>query len=59
MTIGPAGVFVIVCILRMINIMENKRRNKLEATDDDYVVDREFLDLTDGENTKFRYAMVS
>lgn len=44
---------ILACI-RLIHIVENRRRDKLELRDE-HIANSEFLDLTDGENKEFRY----
>ncbi|CZR62693.1 related to permease of the major facilitator superfamily [Phialocephala subalpina] len=59
MMICPAIVLVIVALIRLLNIMENRRRNRMGADEQVLAPNHEFLDLTDHENLQFRYAMVS
>ncbi|KAH6682063.1 major facilitator superfamily domain-containing protein [Halenospora varia] len=57
MFICPAFILVVLCIIRFINIRENEKRDRTAEQRDETDIHREFLDLTDGENPDFRYAM--
>jgi hypothetical protein len=58
MMLAPTICLLILACIRLINIIENRRRDKLELRDE-HVANSEFLDLTDGENKEFRYQMYS
>lgn len=60
MMVCPAAVLVILAIIRTLNVLENRRRDRLAAENGEtHVPNLEFMDLTDGENSQFRYSMVS
>ena len=54
--LAPTIYLLILGCIRLINIVENRRRDKLELRDE-HVANSEFLDLTDAENKEFRYQM--
>lgn len=56
MMLAPTICLLILGCIRLINIVENRRRDKLELRDE-HVANSEFLDLTDAENKEFRYQM--
>ena len=59
MVVCPAITFILLAVVRAINISENRRRDARDAASGlVHVENSEFLDLTDGENPEFRYAMV-
>jgi len=58
MMICPAVCIFIFATIRALNIMENRRRDRLAAEAGlTHVENSEFMDLTDGENPEFRYSM--
>lgn len=60
MMVCPAVVLVILAIIRTLNVLENSRRDRLAVEHGEtHVRNQEFMDLTDGENSQFRYSMVS
>ncbi|GAM41174.1 hypothetical protein TCE0_041r14101 [Talaromyces pinophilus] len=56
MMLAPTICLLILACIRLINIFENRRRDKLQMRDE-HLANSEFLDLTDGENKEFRYQM--
>ncbi|KAF7551300.1 hypothetical protein G7046_g7761 [Stylonectria norvegica] len=49
---APAVVLLLLCIVRLLNIRENRRRDK-DAESMERLENSEFMDLTDGENKEF------
>ncbi|KUL82429.1 hypothetical protein ZTR_11203 [Talaromyces verruculosus] len=56
MMLAPTICLLILACIRLINVFENRRRDKLQLRDE-HLANSEFLDLTDGENKEFRYQM--
>ncbi|KAG0674200.1 hypothetical protein C6P41_002088 [Kluyveromyces marxianus] len=54
-----AAALVIIVMIYIVNVRENKRRDKIEAerVNEPVIENIEFADLTDFENLKFRYAI--
>jgi len=59
MWVCPLLVCFFLVLLRIINVLENRKRDRRAAAagGQTHVMNSEFMDLTDGENPEFRYSM--